>query len=105
MSDHRWTKIITILLSLLALSAAPADSSEKLNQLFKREWEWTMEQSPTWASEMGDRRWNDQWGDGSLEASAKRNQHRKDVLKELDAIMPGELSPADRLNFELFRKQ
>jgi uncharacterized protein (DUF885 family) len=105
MTSHLRMKIITILLLLFTVAAAPADSSEKLNQLFKREWEWTMEQSPTWASEMGDRRWNDQWGDGSLEASAKRNQHRKDVLKELDAIKPGELSPADRLNFELFRKQ
>lgn len=99
------TRIITILLLPFTLAAAPSDSSEKLNHLFKREWDWTMEQSPTWASEMGDRRWNDRWPDMSLDAAAKRIEHRKDVLKELDAVRLEDLSPADRLNYELFRKQ
>src|SRR3954469_9250414 len=96
--------IITILLLVFSVSAAPQSPSEKLRDLFKREWEWTMEQSPTWASEMGDRRWNDRWPDISLDASAKRDQHRKGVVKELEAIPVDQLSPGERLNYELFRK-
>src|SRR4051812_12526711 len=48
--------------------AFAADPVESLHKLFKDEWEYTMEQAPAWASQLGDRRWNEQWGDASLEA-------------------------------------
>jgi len=83
---------------------APA-ASRQLNQLFKTEWDYEMEQSPEEASNLGDRRWNDKWSDDSLEAIARRHQHYQDVLVRLKQIDRKALDPADQLNFDLFRKR
>ena len=89
---NRSIKHCCILLSLLFVPfAAPAQqrdksASEKLHALLKREWQWTLRTNPTFASELGDLRWNDKWPDVSLQAFEQRHQHRKDVLKELDGI-------------------
>ena len=58
-------------LSLLALAlvwqapraAAQGDEARALNRLVEDEWEWTMRESPTFASLLGDRRYNDRWTD------------------------------------------
>jgi uncharacterized protein (DUF885 family) len=76
-----------------------------LHALFDREWEWELSQDPLWASHLGDRRWNDRWQDISADAIAARHAHREGVLKDLAAIPRDQLSPADRLNFDLFRHQ
>ncbi|MBA3243392.1 MAG: DUF885 domain-containing protein [Acidobacteria bacterium] len=75
-----------------------------LHKLFDDEWEWTMQQNPTWASSLGDRRFNDRWEDASLEAVGRRQQHRLDALKRLLSIERARLAPADQLNYDLFRK-
>jgi uncharacterized protein (DUF885 family) len=76
-----------------------------LHALFDREWEWELTQDPLWASYLGDRRWNDRWPDISATALAARQAHREAVLKDLAAISRDRLSPADRLNYDLFRHQ
>lgn len=63
-----------------------------------------MQASPTWASRLGDRRFNDRWDDVSVEAIERESKHSQDVLKKLDAIPRDQLSPADQLNYDLFRK-
>ena len=63
-----------------------------------------MEQNPTWASSLGDRRWNDRWENASLEAIAKREQHTREALETLKKIERANLSPADQLNYDLFKK-
>ena len=75
-----------------------------LHKLFDDEWEWTMRESPTFASALGDRRYNDRWQDLSLEAINRRNQHRIDTLARLRTIDRARLSAADQLNYDLFRK-
>jgi len=79
-------------------------ATRALHQLFEAEWEYTMQQYPTWASTLGDRRWNDRWEDVSLAAIERRHQHALGVLEKLKAIDRGQLSPADRLNYDLFQK-
>ena len=81
------------------------DASGALRQLFAAEWDYDMEQSPTRASELGDRRWNDRWPDLSMESIAKRHAHNKEVLTRLRAINRADLSAADQLNYDLFQKQ
>jgi len=83
------------------LGADPA----ALHKLFAVEWDYTMEQSPTWASSLGDRRWNDRWPDVSLAAIERRHAHSQDVLKRLAQIDRAKLPPADQLNHDLFRKE
>ncbi len=99
---------LTTMLCATALAAkeSPAANAatQALHQLFAAEWEYTMQQNPTWASTMGDRRWNDRWDDQSLAAIERRYQHGLAVLEQLKGIDRAQLSPADQLNYDLFQK-
>ncbi|MFN2414335.1 MAG: DUF885 family protein [Pyrinomonadaceae bacterium] len=75
-----------------------------LNRLFEEEWEWVMREAPTFASSLGDRRYNDRWTDLSLAAVERRQQHRLQTRARLDRIDRARLPAADRLNYDLFRK-
>lgn len=74
-----------------------------LHALLAAEWDHTMEQSPTWASSLGDRRWNDRWGDVSLAAIEKNHAHDQEALVRLKKIDRRKLSSADQLNYDLFQ--
>ena len=80
---------------------APATA---LHSLFEAEWQWELEQDPVDASLLGDRRFNDRWRDDSFEAIERRHQHRLETLARLREIDRKALSPADRLNYDLFEK-
>src|SRR6202023_137147 len=80
------------------------ESAKALNDFFEAEWNYEMEQSPARASSMGDRRWNDRWGDQSLEAIRKREAHAADTLARLKKFDRAQLPPADQLNYDLFKK-
>ena len=90
----------------LVARAQPADSNAgaRLHALFKDEWEYWLQEDPTFASELGDRRWNDRWPDVSLAAIERRQRHREEVLRKLDAIDTAALSDTDRINYRLFRR-
>ena len=81
-----------------------AQTGKALHAFFEAEWNYEMEQSPARASSMGDRRWNDRWGDQSLEAIRKREEHAADALVRLKKFDRAQLSPADQLNYDLFKK-
>ncbi len=80
------------------------EAAKTLRELFASEWDYWMEQYPTWASTLGDRRWNDRWGDRGLDAIDKRHGHNVELLARLKSIDRSALSPADRLNYDLFVK-
>ncbi len=92
--------------SSLAFAAAEVagDSAKALHRFFDAEWDYELEQNPTRASALGDRRWNDRWDDDSLEAIQKRETHTKDTLERLKKIDRANLSVADQLNYDLFQK-
>jgi uncharacterized protein (DUF885 family) len=81
------------------------EATNALHELFASEWEYQLEQYPTWASRLGDRRWNDRWDDESLDAIDRRNRHYIEVLDQLGSIKREDLSPADRLNADLFERE
>ena len=95
-----------VLLFLLCAAAFAQDSraAKTLQELFAAEWDYQMEQHPTWASTLGDRRWNDRWSDISLEAIFKRHDHDIETLAKLTKIDRAALAPADQLNFDLFKR-
>jgi uncharacterized protein (DUF885 family) len=99
-----------LFLLLLTLCSTPSfaqqpDPNRALHKLFAGEWDYRMQEDPTEASVLGDRRWNDRWDDLSLEAFERRNQHNLDVLKRLKRIGRRGLSPRNQLNYDLFRKE
>lgn len=82
-----------------------ATAAKALHDLFDSEWDYNMHEAPEQASELGDRRWNDRWHDASLQAIEHRHQHQMEVLGRLAKIDRGNLSSADQLNYDLFKKQ
>jgi uncharacterized protein (DUF885 family) len=84
--------------------AQDATTTKALHDLFAREWQYGLEQSPTRASQLGDRRWNDRWPDRSLAAIKRLHDHEVEVLKEVGRIDRSKLSAADQLNYDLFKK-
>ncbi len=91
-------------LTLHAQTNSP-EAGARLNALFKEEWEYRLKDDPVTATELGDRRYNDRWPDDSLAAMDRRHNHRREVLRQLDALDLKSLSDTDRLNYALFRKQ
>jgi len=80
-------------------------ATQALHQLFASEWDYRMEHNPTWASILGDRRWNDRWEDVSLQAIEKDHEHDVQILERLKTIERGELSSLDQINFDMFRRE
>jgi uncharacterized protein (DUF885 family) len=80
------------------------NAGKRLHQLFDTEWNYALEHSPEFASEIGDRRWNDRWSDESLAEYARRNQHDQQVLQQLASFDRNQLSAADQLDYDLFKK-
>ena len=105
--------VLTLLAATLFMQAPPAAAQRRANtgnpaaalgRLFDEEWEWTMREFPTFASNLGDRRYNDRLTDVSLAAAARRDEHRRQTLARLAKIDRARLAPADQLNYDLFRK-
>ena len=84
--------------------AQDTNTTKALHALFDREWRYELQENPTRASQLGDRRWNDRWPDRSLAAIQRRHEHNVQVLKELSQIDRSKLSTADQLNYDLFKK-
>ncbi|MDX1508677.1 MAG: DUF885 family protein, partial [Woeseiaceae bacterium] len=96
-----------LLLATLLVALAPhagADATADFHALLDEVWEAQMENSPTFASALGDRRYNDRWTDQSLAAIEARHLQARDFLRRLYAIDRTALSDADALNYELFRR-
>src|SRR5690348_5431341 len=96
----------TPLVFLCCVTAGADDVAvtKRFQDLLASEWEYGLRESPTFASHLGDKRYNDRWPDVSLAAIERRHEHQKHVLAQLDRIDAAQLPAADRLNYQLFRK-
>ncbi len=97
-------------MALLALSslvhgAAQADAATDFRSLLDEHWEWRLQASPVRASMLGDRRYNRDWTDNSLDAIEARHRETRDFLRRVYAITRDDLPETDQLNYELFRRQ
>eukprot|EP00456_Euglypha_rotunda_P055428 TRINITY_DN450_c0_g3_i1.p1 TRINITY_DN450_c0_g3~~TRINITY_DN450_c0_g3_i1.p1 ORF type:complete len:588 (+),score=153.47 TRINITY_DN450_c0_g3_i1:1001-2764(+) len=102
---HRRCCLGLLFVALISLTALGQTPSEQLTALFDDEWDYTLQQAPTFASHLGDKRYNDRWPDVSLSAMLRRHAHQLEVLQKLAEIDVAALSPTDKLNYRLFRRQ
>ncbi len=102
MKPVRFLPLALLLLSGFVAAQSADNPSQKLHSLFDQDWEYQMQHDPVSASQLGDRRWNDQWGDTSLNSLREQFQHSNQMLKELHAIERKQLSPEDQLNYDIF---
>ena len=99
-----WPLVLVLILLGNAGAAQKQTTSKALADVLASEWDYDMQQSPEWASSVGDRRWNDRWSDESFEAIARRHEHNQDLLTRMAKIDRNSLSAADQLNYDLFKK-
>ena len=93
--------------TLLLLAASPfalADATADFDTLLDEHWEWTLRNAPVMASTMGDRRYNREWTDNSLDAIERRHRETREFLRRAYGIDRNALSEEDQLNYELFRR-
>ena len=75
---------------------------ETLAAFFASEWDYAMREDPTYASNLGDHRFDDRWPDVSPAANERRAAHAREILARLHAMDPRGLSAEDRLSFAIF---
>ena len=102
-------KIILLCAALVAATpsarAADASPGEALHRLMERAWERRLVENPTFASELGEPRYNRLWPDRSLAAIYASHEKDQQVLRDLAEISRDGLSGADRINYDLFGRE
>ncbi len=96
--------LLSLAATLLVSQPALADAREDFHALLDEAWEWYLAENPMVASRAGDRRYNTEWSDSSIAGIERRHLERRDFLRRVYAIDRAALPEADKLNYELFRR-
>jgi uncharacterized protein (DUF885 family) len=96
--------LLTALLLSAAAPVAATTAEAELERFLDAEWQRSLEDNPTWASSLGDRRWNDRWPDLSLDGIGVRHAADLAALARLDTIDAVALPIARRLDHEMYRR-
>jgi uncharacterized protein (DUF885 family) len=101
-------RLRTLLPALAALSAVPAaaqqSAPERLQQLFADDWEFRLRESPTFATSLGDTRYSHLLDPAGLADVERQTAETRVFLQRLRAIPRDSLSPADRINYDIFER-
>ena len=89
----------------LITDAGKSPDAERLHRLFKLHFDYVTHEFPEYGTYVGLRDGNGRWTDHSAEAIARRKAALDLPGKALATIDRAALSPADRLNYDLFRRQ
>src|SRR6267378_7498021 len=78
--------------------------STRLHELFQVNWEYRMREFPEFATAVGYLGQNARWTDNSLEAITRRKRELAEPLAVVRSLRRERLSAADRLNYDLFKR-
>lgn len=88
----------------LVANTRRASDSARLHQLVTIDWRYQMAEFPEYATFVGYSGQNARWRDNSVQAIERRKRELQDPLAVIRSIDRARLSPADRLNYDLFRR-
>jgi uncharacterized protein (DUF885 family) len=105
-----WIALFAIVLGFSPVSTWAEDTpvraaGETLAELLERLWQHDLRESPLFATDVGDGRYNDQLGSVSLADSQRRHESDRAFLKELEAIASDQLTTADRNTYDIVRRR
>jgi uncharacterized protein (DUF885 family) len=81
------------------------DPTTDLHNLFDEAWEFTMQEFPTFATAVGDHRFDDRLTSATIEDEARRAAYWRDVLARLETIDRSEMGDDDRINYVVFERE
>ena len=101
--------IVALLGALLASSAdagfaQQAEASAQLERLFAEAWEFTLQENPLFATQVGDRRYNDRLPSVTVSDYQRRLVKQLSFLERLDAIDKSSLSESERTSYDIFKR-
>jgi len=97
-------RAIVIFVTLGLSGAVFGGVADEFHALLDEAWESDLKNFPMFASQLGDRRYNQRWQDQSMDAIEERHAVTRAFLKRVYAIDRNALSESDQLNYELFRR-
>ncbi len=97
-------RIFIAVTSLLFMISARADEAqvERLHALFDEAWEFDLKDDPVGASQLGDKRFNQEWADIGLETWKARDAKYEQFIRDAKAIDASALPEVEQLNRDLF---
>ncbi|MCH8830160.1 MAG: DUF885 domain-containing protein [Planctomycetes bacterium] len=98
------TVCLLALIPAVSFAADRPTTGKRLHELFAAEWQWHLRDDPVHSTYLGDKRYNHLWRDVSLSTIQRRQTRRKTVLKKLAGVDFAALSPADKINYRLFKR-
>jgi len=108
MSDYRlvfWSISALWILAQTAAANDPPTESERLHQLFDREWQFRLAEDPLFATSVGVHDYDHLLPSDTPADLERRDQSWHGYLKELGAIDRSKLSAEDQINYEIFKEQ
>lgn len=101
------TKVHTLVLIAVcsAVFAQVRDPVAEVAALFDEAWEYQLGEYPTFATSVGDHRYDDRLGSVSVEDAKRRDRYWRDVHTRLEAIDRSRLDAVDRINYDIFKRQ
>jgi uncharacterized protein (DUF885 family) len=91
--------VLSFLFAPMTLAATP---QQQLKTLLDSDWQWTLRHRPEYATQIGDKRYNDRLSDTSLAASREINTHEKAMLDQIKQIDRNGLSGQDLISYDMF---
>lgn len=85
-------------------AAAQQGAPERLQQLFADDWDWRVRESPLFATSLGDPRGRNELDPTGLDDITRQTAENRRFLERLRAIPRDSLSPADRVNYDIFAR-
>ncbi|HRX82390.1 MAG TPA: hypothetical protein P5307_25160, partial [Pirellulaceae bacterium] len=91
-------------LVLVSVVPALADDTTALKSLLDDSWEFGLQESPTFATHVGDHRFNDQLSHETIADQQRRLAKYRECLARLKGIDRAKLTKTDGINYDIFQR-